>query len=204
MTDKYLNKVYGLATPAETKVFYDTWSDSYDSEVLENGYATPMRVARALAAHLDGMDQPLLDYGCGTGLSGAALVQIGFTDVDGADLSPEMLAEAVEKGVYCDTWQINLDAPLPFEPGAYAAITATGVIGAGAAPPETLEMLLNALAPKGLLVFSYNDHTLADEAYSTALRQAIDADLAEVLFEEHGPHLPKIDLDATVYVLERQ
>jgi len=203
MTERYLDKVYGLDTPEETRSFYNDWSGSYDAEVMENGYATPMRVARALAAQTSQLEAPVLDYGCGTGLSGAALIQAGFTTVDGADLSPDMLAGARDKGVYRETWLIKLDADLPFAPGDYSAITAIGVIGAGAAPPETLDLLIDSLAPGGLLGFSFNDHTLQDPPYPAQLASVLQASKAKVLFEEHGPHLPKIGLDSTVYVLER-
>ncbi|WP_172295082.1 class I SAM-dependent methyltransferase [Pseudoruegeria sp. HB172150] len=204
MADKtYLDKVYDLSTPDETRALYDQWSDSYDDEVLENGYVTPIRVARALAAQVKNLDRAVLDFGCGTGLSGAALIQTGFTTVDGADLSAEMLTEAREKGVYRDLWQVHPGGELPFDPGRYHAITASGVIGSGAAPPETFDLLMENLAPQGLLAFSFNDHTLSDPEYEGRMRSWIEEGKAHVLFQEHGDHLPKIGLKATVYVLEK-
>lgn len=204
MSDSYLDKVYDLTTPEETQAFYDAWAETYDQELLSNGYATPLRIARALAAQVHDMNAAVLDFGCGTGLSGGALIQTGFTLIDGADLSADMLAEAREKGVYRDTWQVQPGADLPFEPGKYAAITASGVIGLGAAPPETLPLLIRHLAPGGLLAFSLNDRAFADPAFSGALRDLLDAGTAETLFQEHGLHLPQRDISATVIVLERQ
>lgn len=203
MENEYLPKVYNLSTPEETRLLYDEWADSYDTEIMENGYATPLRVARALAAQLKNLDRPVLDFGCGTGLSGAALIQTGFTAVDGADLSADMLAEAREKGVYRDLWQVHAGSDLPFDPGDYGAITASGVIGSGAAPGETFDLLLDALAPHGLLAFSFNDHALTDPDYEGRLRSAIESGAVHVLFQEHGDHLPGIGLGATVYVIEK-
>lgn len=203
MENEYLPKVYNLSTPEETRLLYDEWAGSYDAEIMENGYATPLRVARALAAQLKNLDRPVLDFGCGTGLSGAALIQTGFTAVDGADLSADMLAEAREKGVYRDLWQVHAGSDLPFDPGDYVAITASGVIGSGAAPGETFDLLLDALAPHGLLAFSFNDHALRDPDYEGRLRSAIESGAAQVLFQEHGEHLPGIGLGATVYVIEK-
>jgi hypothetical protein len=58
------------------------------------GYATPARLAEALAAHVPDRTAPLLDFGCGTGLSGQALRAAGFTTLDGTDITPGMLEKA--------------------------------------------------------------------------------------------------------------
>jgi predicted TPR repeat methyltransferase len=201
--DRYLDKVYDLPTIEETRALYDAWSGSYDSEIMENGYATPDRVARALAAQIRNLDAPILDYGCGTGLSGAALIAAGFTAIDGADLSADMLKGAMDKGVYRALWQVQPDGDLPFETGKYHAITATGVIGVGAAPPETFDLLMGALNPGGLLALSLNDHAMAEPAFTARLHDHIFKHQAKLMFEEYGEHLPGIDLKSTVYVLEK-
>lgn len=204
MTEKFLDKVHDLDSPEETRSYYDGWAKTYDAEVLDNGYATPARVARALAAQMQNLDKPILDFGCGTGLSGGALIQAGFTAIDGADLSAEMLAEAREKGIYRDLWQVHPDTDdLPFDPGKYSAMTAIGVIGSGAAPIEVLDLLIDNLAAGGLLGFSFNDRTLADPAYENRLRSAIENGRVHVLFQEYGDHLPKFDMKATVYIIEK-
>lgn len=203
MNKKYLEKVYRAHSTDETRVLYDEWAETYDDEVLENGYITPARVARALGAQITDFNRPILDFGCGTGLSGAALIQAGFTAIDGADLSADMLAQAREKQAYRDLWQVHPGSDLPFDPGKYHAITASGVIGSGAAPGETLDLLLNALNPRGLLAFSFNDHTLDDPDYEGRLHAAIEQGRAHVLFQEYGDHLPRIGMGATVYVLEK-
>ncbi|WP_425050616.1 class I SAM-dependent DNA methyltransferase [Psychromarinibacter sp. S121] len=203
MSKTYLEKVYSVKSTEEAKQIYDEWAGSYDKELLDQGYATPMRVARALAAQIQNMDKPVLDFGCGTGLSGAALIQNGFTVIDGTDLSAEMLAQAADKGVYRDLWQAHPGAELPFDSGKYHAITASGVIGSGAGPAELLDILMEGLSPRGLLAFSFNDHTLTDPDYMVTLRDWTTNGTASLLFEEHGPHIPGIDLGSTVYVFEK-
>ncbi|WP_121065010.1 class I SAM-dependent DNA methyltransferase [Chachezhania antarctica] len=203
MTDLYLEKVYEARTPEETRTLYDEWATGYDSEVGGNGYATPVRCAQALAAHMTDLGAPILDFGCGTGLSGMAFVEQGFITLDGMDLSDEMLAQAQAKDIYRTLTRIEADAPLPVKPGDYAAIAAVGVIGAGAAPLSVFDALLEALAPGGRLVFSFNDHTLEDPAYEARVKARLDAGDAGLLFEAHGDHLPARGLKSRVYVLER-
>ena len=204
MAEKFLGKVYDLGGSDAVRGYYDEWSTSYDNEVLENGYATPGRVADALLATETDPNRNLLDFGCGTGLSGQALVARGFTTLDGCDLSAEMLAEAEAKGLYGRLWQVEDPSGAPASPGIYDVITATGVISPGAAPIEMLGLLLDILSPGGRIAFSFNDHALADESYTAGLQATLDAGRATLLFEQYGTHLPKIDLKSTVYVIEKK
>ena len=203
MIGKFLDKVYGPRNADETRKLYDDWAASYDAEVSDNGYATPDRCAAALRAHIADPALPVLDFGCGTGLSGAALARAGFTTIDGVDLSAEMLEGARAKGIYRDLKQIEAGAALRHKPGAYAAIAAIGVIGAGAAPISTFDLLMNGLGKGGLCVFSFNDHALKDPANEGRVNEWLDCGAARCLFREHGPHLPARDIHSTVYVLEK-
>ena len=197
---KFLTQVYDLTTPDQTRALYDDWSASYDAEIAENGYATPARVAEALARHATDKAVPVLDFGCGTGLSGVALRLAGFAVIDGADLSADMLKRAAQKAVYRKLWQVEPGAAIPH---GYSAITATGVIGIGAAPPEVFDTIMTALAPSGLFALSFNDHALAEPQFEGKLRSYTEPGRARLLFQEYGTHLPGIDLKSNVYVVEK-
>ncbi|MEL6449692.1 MAG: methyltransferase domain-containing protein [Pseudomonadota bacterium] len=198
---KFLDKAYQARDAASTRTLYDDWAASYEAEVAENGYATPARCAEALKAQVSDLSAPVLDFGCGTGLSGLALKLAGFAAIDGVDLSAEMLDGARAKGVYRSLAQIDAGGDLP--PGPYTAMAAIGVIGAGAAPISVLHTLMRALPRGGHLVFSFNDHALQDPANEGGVAEWTDCGAARLLFKEYGPHLPGIDLKSTVYVLEK-
>ncbi|MBQ4822988.1 methyltransferase domain-containing protein [Leisingera sp. HS039] len=203
MSEKFLNKAYDLETPEATLDHYNQWAASYDAEIAENGYATPGRIAEALAQFQPDMSVPVLDFGCGTGLSGLALRLQGFDTVDGMEPSDEMLTQARSKGVYRTLTQIDVKDSKPIPRGAYRQITGCGVLGTGAAPPAVFDMILHALPRGGLFAFSYNDHALEDRAYTGKLNEWLDCSAARLLFREHGDHLPGIDLKSTVYVIEK-
>lgn len=203
MTEKMLENAYDLEDAEATRDFYAKWAASYDLEVLENGYATPARAAHALADYADDLDAPVLDIGCGTGISGKALKSEGFTTIDGCDFSTEMLEKARRKDVYRNLINTNLENPFPFEQGTYAYITAIGVLNPGHAPAETLTAALDLLLPGGLIVFSLNDHALADKSYEACINEHVDTCNVALLFREYGPHLPKIDLHSNVYVMRK-
>jgi len=203
MADKFLDKVYGIKTAQDAQEVYDEWSSTYDDEVVENGYATPARCAAILAEHLNPPTLPILDFGCGTGLSGTALAALGFTTVDGIDLSAGMLETAKKRNVYRNLMHVPADAPIPVSPGDYAAIAAVGVITTGAAPAALLDTLLALLAPGGFIVFSFNDHALADPTYEARVKANLDAGVARQLSRTYGEHLPGIDMNSAVYLLEK-
>ncbi|WP_299699512.1 methyltransferase domain-containing protein [uncultured Tateyamaria sp.] len=197
----FLDKAYQARDATSTRALYDDWATSYEAEVAENGYATPGRCAEALQKYVTDLSAPILDFGCGTGLSGLALKLAGFEVIDGVDLSAEMLEGAHAKGVYRHLDQIVAGGALPRDD--YSAMAAIGVIGAGAAPIDVLHTLMRALHKGGRLVFSFNDHALEDPANEAGVAAWTDCGAGRLLFKEHGDHLPGIDLKSNVYVLEK-
>jgi len=190
-------------TADEIKDIYANWAASYETDVGTWGYATPPRLALALRQCGANIEKPILDFGCGTGLAGMALKAVGFQIIDGTDVSPEMLRQAEAKPAYRQVWKAVPGSLGHIKRGDYPAIAATGVVSLGAAPPETLDMLVDAIGPGGMLAFSFNDATLADRSYTDRLDIAVLAPDIELVFEEHGPHLPAKDMMSTIYVLQR-
>lgn len=186
---------------AETIAVYADWADNYDADIMGRGYQTPARLAAALAAHT-ARDVAVLDFGCGTGVSGAALHRAGFEMIDGTDVTAEMLQKATARGIYGQTW-LSQPGEFAFEKGVYQAIVAVGVISLGAAPPETLAPLVAKLDPGGLLALSFNDPTLADLSYTDALAAEVAQARAEIIFREHGPHLDDVGMGSDVIILRR-
>ena len=200
----FLDRAYDLEGAEATKALYKDWAESYEAEVRANGYVTPARCAEALAGQVPDKAAPLLDLGCGTGLSGEAFKAAGFATIDGTDFSEEMLAYARRKpDLYRTLVRGDLTNPLPAKPGDYAHIAAVGVFSPGHGPPEMIDQVMALLPPGGCFVFSLNDHALADPDYEGRMRAVVEAGTAEIVFREYGDHLPKQDLKAAVCVLRK-
>ncbi|KAA9009049.1 class I SAM-dependent DNA methyltransferase [Histidinibacterium aquaticum] len=203
MEKSYLDQVYALNDPEAKQRLYDEWGASYDTDLQGAGYATPARIAEALSEMLPDKSAPILDFGCGTGLSGEALAHRGFTVIDGVDPSEGMLAEARAKNVYRELMAVPAGEPIGVKPGHYAAIVACGVISEGAAPPETFDIVTPLLAPGQLLAVSYNDHTLESAEYTEKMAALIDGGF-ERLAALDGPHIPARGSTSRIYVLRRK
>lgn len=186
----------------ETIEMYRDWSNSYDADLAVKRYLTPGRIANALSQHLPDGPAPVLDFGCGTGISGAALLAVGIGPLHGCDITAEMVEKAGPKGIYDTLWVADPGA-LDATPGDYRAIVATGVVSLGAAPPDTMDMLIDALGPGGLLAMSFNDPTLEDGSYDARLTLHLESGALELLSREHGPHLEQLDMGSDVMVLRR-
>jgi predicted TPR repeat methyltransferase len=144
----FLADAYALETQADTLAFYHRWADEYDTQ-LERGlnYVAPRVLAEALARHRQPGDAPILDVGCGTGLTCCCLRELGFSTIDGIDFSRAMLDKAAEKGVYRKLVEADLNNPLPFDDAAYAAAISTGTFTLGHVGPEPLDEVLRVLTP---------------------------------------------------------
>ena len=201
--DHYLKQAYKLKTSSDTLNLYENWADSYEQTLAIYGYVTPKRCAEALLRHLTDITAPILDIGCGTGLSGLALKNAGFSKIDGTDVSATMLDKArLRKGVYETLQLTTLSAPFPFAKGKYAAITAMGVIADKHAPPETISKLIGKLNKGGFLVFSLNNHTLENPTYEAEIHKLKVVENACLLEAEMGPHMTSYNMTSKICVLQ--
>ena len=200
----FLDQAYGLDAPDDTRDFYANWADTYEAELRAEVYETPARCAAALAGCVSDRDLPLLDLGCGTGLSGEAFRSAGFAVIDGTDFSPAMLAHARSKpGLYRKLSQSDLAHPLPAAPGEYPNMAAVGVFSPGHAPPSMIEAVLERLPAGGCFVFSLNDHAMAMPGYSRTIDRIVAAQTASMGFDQYGPHLRGRGLGSRIVVLRK-
>ncbi len=199
--EDFFDNIYQLTDADQTAAHYAKFARGYEDAMAGNGYITPQRCAEALAATGLDKDAPILDIGCGSGLSGAAMRAQGFTTIDGTDFSPEMLEIAKTKGIYRTLSQQDLRS---FGGGnAYAAITAVGVLNPAHAPATVIDEALEALGPGGIFVFSLNDHAIADGTYEGRIHEITDTGFAQLLHREYGAHMPGQDLQSWVLALRK-
>jgi len=134
---------------------YDQWVSTYEDDVRSWGYEVPEALAARLARHLaPGVERPILDAGCGTGLVGRALrshPQLAKRRIIGIDASPQSLA-ALPAGLYAETREVDLGGDLPFSPASFDAVVCGGVL---TYLPNTLSVLSNfgaAIAADGVVI----------------------------------------------------
>jgi predicted TPR repeat methyltransferase len=111
----------------------------------------------------------ILDAGCGSGLMGQLLDQVGYCNIDGLDASEGMLAAAQAKGCYKALHKLLLGAEIDLEENSYDAIVAAGVMTHGHAPPASLEGLLRLAKPGAPIVFSISKIAVEEGGFGEAM-----------------------------------
>ena len=202
MNQNFLDKIYKSDLNLSTSQLYKEWASSYENELNSNKYVTPGRCAAILIRYCPDTNIKVLDVGCGTGLSGEALYALGFNQLDGLDVSEEMLNLAKKKAIYSRLINDDLNTLFKLDQ-KYDAIVAAGVISPGHAQPETISVALSLLNVAGILVFSLNDHALRDSNFGERVEHILSNPSLEVLVEEYGDHIIDIDLKAKIFAIKK-
>ena len=203
---RYLSKMYSITaetTSDEIKSIYDNWAEDYEDElVAEHDYAMPKRAAAMAARRVANKSAKILDVGCGTGLSGIALQDVGFHDLDGCDLSPNMLEIAQKRKIYHRLFEVDLLAPpMQVDDHTYDLAIAVGAFAAGHLGGDAVEEMLRITKPGGTVIITTND-----PFYDTGiLQKKFDAltTTARVrsLESEHGDHIPGKNIGGWVFAM---
>jgi len=183
----FLRDAYSLGTESDTLAFYDRWAEEYDVQ-LQRGlhYIAPRELTRALAAHYDAHDDALLDVGCGTGLTGTCLKEIGFSIIDGLDFSAAMLDQSRQKCVYRNLIEADLNGVLPLDDGAYGAAISTGTFTLGHVGPEPMDELLRALAPGAFFACTVHAGIWDSRGFSTKFDALQNAGVVRAVEQHTG------------------
>jgi predicted TPR repeat methyltransferase len=152
-----LGSVYTAQTPEALSAAYAEWAATYDSETAMLGYLLPFLITAWVARYVPAGEGPLLDAGCGTGLSGPQLEALGYRDVAGLDLSADMLKIAGSRQSYSELKQAMLGGPLPWPDGHFRAFFSTGVFTMGHAPASGLFELVRITRKGGHAIFTVRD-----------------------------------------------
>lgn len=166
MTD--LDKAYALSGPEDCARLYANWAATYDQGFAQsNDYRLPAQVAAAFIGH--GGAGPVLDVGAGTGLLAEALRAMGADhDIDGCDLSPEMLAKAGAKDLYTNLCQADITAPFHC-PRKYLGIVSSGTFTHGHVGPEAIAHLTRHALPGALFALSINAGVYVEQGFDRVL-----------------------------------
>ena len=169
-----MQAVYGPASSAETRDYYETWAADYETDTVGQGIRIPYLASAFLARYAAPDAGPVLDAACGTGVVGDALALLGYGPLTGVDLSPAMLAHAEARGIYAALTEGDLTA-LPFADADFANTACVGAFGPGHAPPESLAELVRVTAPGGYVVFNLRADTFEEQGFPAAITALADA-----------------------------
>ncbi len=171
--DPDVDDAYAMSSVEEVKALYRTWSHSYDTAFHDGqGYQLPREVAMAFRGA--GGKGPVLDVGAGTGLVGAHLAGAGIDQIDGIDLSDDMLQVAAMKGHYHALQAGDVTLSLDLPKNHYNGIVSAGTFTLGHVGPDALQNLMPVAAPDALFVISVNILHFDKAGFADALGKCSD------------------------------
>ena len=178
------------ATPEALAAYYDNWAGSYDADLPKMGYDAPVRAAKIMRDHDLALDAPILDAGCGTGLTGQELARAGYRDLTGIDLSLESLQAAEAKGVYRHLKKRDMNKPLAFGDNGFAAVQCIGTLTYVREKRKLMAEFCRVVKRGGIVSFTHRAD-LYDETFVKVLTATTRAGLWEqISHSDPMPYLP--------------
>jgi predicted TPR repeat methyltransferase len=166
---------------------FDSYAGDYDQHLATT---LQYRVPQALCALfveqiLEAGELDVLDLGCGTGLSGAALRGLA-RQLTGIDLSPRMLAHARERGLYDCLIEGDIVQVLAGQGARFDLVAAADVFVYIGDLESVLASIAQVLQPGGWLAFSVESLSGGEYRLQPTGRYAHAPAYLEALARRHG------------------
>ena len=122
-----INRLVASSDSEEAKRLYAEWAETYEGDLNGFGYVAPQLGTAIFSNLLPCKESLIFDAGCGTGLVGQYLAQLGYRRIHGGDFSVSMIAEAQKLAVYERLIMADFSHPLEMASDLYDGIIAIGV-----------------------------------------------------------------------------
>jgi len=176
---EFVNAAYHLDDEAGMVDFYRKWAADYDHQMLEElGYTSPTKIAQQLSQHLPDIQSTVFDIGCGTGLTCVFLADKGYTNLDGIDLSPDMVRVASERGIYRELLVGDVNQTLERDDESYDAVISSGTFTHGHVGPEPLDEVFRILKPGGILACTVHQDLWTSMGFAEKLANLVRRGIA--------------------------
>lgn len=162
--------IHTLNTTEQVKDFYNEWGikDKYNQDMLEWNYTGPIEAAHIFNNYAHDKDMLIFDAGCGSGLVGKALKEVGYSNLQGADLSQTLL-ESIPKNLYKKLSQSDLNEPLDISDNSFDAVMCVGTFTYGHLKAEVLDEFVRITKNEGLICFTVNEGIYEEYGFDTKI-----------------------------------
>jgi len=192
---------YSVQTPDDNVALYKVWATEYDKNMVDDlEYVAPARTVDIFQKYVE-HDAKLLDAGCGTGLVGEELKKKSYSNIDGLDISQEMLNVARSKNIYGDLEQVDMTQPLPYQTGFYGACICVGTLTHGHVPPSAIGELVRIVKPGGFNVFTVHEQVWQEMGFDKKVDELEKKKLCEIVEISKVPYIEKKGYQSYTVVL---
>ena len=182
----------GASTKSEDiEQYYDAWAKEYNEDLKNWEYQAPIEAAKLLRK-VTPRSIKILDAGCGTGLTGIALKECGYSDIFGIDISNESIHLAKKTSVYSGLQQLDLQRqPFPFNLNEFGAVICIGVLTYISDPVSLFKEFCRIVHPGGYIVFTHREDLVDSSNYPKIVKELERKNYwNKLLISEPKPYLP--------------
>ncbi len=197
------DRAYDRRDKNEIVALYRRWALSYDDELGDNHYVAPQRAAAVFARHVEDRTIPVIDIGCGTGLVGCRLAEQGFVNVDGVDISAEMLSQALAKRAYRTLMEGDLTGRLAIPDANYGAAISVGTFTHHHVGPAGLDEVLRILVAGGIAAITVNGDAYIEDGYRAKFDRLAASGLCTIVEERDEDYIVARGIRSRVVVLRK-
>ncbi|GIZ44345.1 hypothetical protein CKM354_000754500 [Cercospora kikuchii] len=205
--NEFLTRVYNCKNNDDLVALYDDWAESFDADVLGEAqkYVAPALAAQAVVQAGGKIDGVALDAGCGTGLSGVALSQVGVKTIDGLDISPGMLKVARKTGVYRDLQTADLSKPVQKEDSQYDIIFCIGTWTHGhVGPVPSFAEFVRVTKQGGIIAGTVLDDIWTSHGFEAEVQRLEREGLVQIVSTDSMDYRKGAGVTAKVVVLRKK
>jgi predicted TPR repeat methyltransferase len=178
----FVDEAYHLEDEAGMVEFYRKWAEDYDHQMLDElGYTSPAMLAAQLRDYLPDKNAEIFDIGCGTGLTCMPLAAAGYENLDGIDLSPDMVRVAAQRGIYRELLLGDVNQQLERDDASYDGVISTGTFTHGHVGPEPLGEIFRILRPGGILACTVHKDLWETMGFDAAFEALVEQGAASCL-----------------------
>jgi predicted TPR repeat methyltransferase len=178
----FVDEAYHLEDENSMVDFYKKWAADYDHQMLDQlGYSSPTKIAQQLSEQLPDTEASVFDVGCGTGLTCVFLAEKGYSNLDGIDLSPDMVGVARERGIYRQLLVGDVNLRLERDDASYDAVISSGTFTHGHVGPEPLEEIFRILKPGGILACTVHQDLWESMGFKAKFEALVEQGTAQLI-----------------------
>jgi len=164
--------IYKLTTSEELLKYYQDWTkkNKYNQDMVNWKYTAPQETVLVLKKYALDNKCKILDAGCGTGLVGIELKKCGYSNIEGADFSQNML-DLIPKSIYKKIEKVDLNKPLKFKTNMYDVVMCVGTFTYGHVKPQALDELIRITKNGGLICFTINEGIYEEYGFDNKIKE---------------------------------